>query len=679
RSSQAASYSRESNQLQAASQSLSRNQSSQAASDRQAALSGASAEANGGQEDSGDFFATYGTKKERRTVRKEAQVDDSAERNEEGEQGQKRSDSQEASVLRLDAQGRNEEGQQSLQRSGAKDAAAKSLAGAKNAQEAAKNRKGKSERKKARQARKEKANEAERKKDKKQRAKGSERAQSRERDSQNSQVPPPLPPKPSPKKKQNARLDAIERQLPELQNLLRTLQQDKSSSHGSESSASNVQPPEPARDAHRTQSTATEPVTFSKPAVPHANANVGTDENLFEHRSQSTETADFPSGLLGSVVASSESPSKRKTSQEAKSPPSKVWQPDPVLSDGSEIDENMTPSSQAPVHAPPASNHKPESNESDPNDLPIDEDNRSALCPEKSKKEGDTTVNTTEIYKTSTEHSKVSEKSRSEVTRELMDISEKEQYLSEIARLKSVVSELESRTFVQETIRIRESQPSSAPVHRRTVGLMVKPPCRDVAINIFIEEAKPAQRISTVSSQRLMFFQSLRQSYGISAAEMVNIITELLKRDVKSVGLQVCMDASPEPPGISSDVDELNREHGILKASDHFIDRKDTTSMRTYSSGSRFDSSVVKRRYETDYTTNSTSDSLERSTFDGDGDRLSSPDSGSSIKDSAQLSSITARTDSGWQGQEESSNQEFQFTTAAARANLPTLPAQTKA
>uniref|UniRef100_A0A1I8GVE3 BZIP domain-containing protein n=1 Tax=Macrostomum lignano TaxID=282301 RepID=A0A1I8GVE3_9PLAT len=366
RSSQAASYSRESNQLQAASQSLSRNQSSQAASDRQAALSGASAEANGGQEDSGDFFATYGTKKERRTVRKEAQVDDSAERNEEGEQGQKRSDSQEASVLRLDAQGRNEEGQQSLQRSGAKDAAAKSLAGAKNAQEAAKNRKEKSERKKARQARKEKANEAERKKDKKQRAKGSERAQSRERDSQNSQVPPPLPPKPSPKKKQNARLDAIERQLPELQNLLRTLQQDKSSSHGSESSASNVQPPEPARDAHRTQSTATEPVTFSKPAVPHANANVGTDENLFEHRSQSTETADFPSGLLGSVVASSESPSKRKTSQEAKSPPSKVWQPDPVLSDGSEIDENMTPSSQAPVHAPPASNHKPESNESDP-------------------------------------------------------------------------------------------------------------------------------------------------------------------------------------------------------------------------------------------------------------------------------------------------------------------------
>ncbi|PAA58617.1 hypothetical protein BOX15_Mlig004348g5 [Macrostomum lignano] len=298
-----------------------------------------------------------------------------------------------------------------------------------------------------------------------------------------------------------------------------------------------------------------------------------------------------------------------------------------------------------------------------------------------------------------------------------MDISEKEQYLSEIARLKSVVSELESRTFVQETIRIRESQPSSAPVHRRTVGLMVKPPCRDVAINIFIEEAKPAQRsvgvnvsfedgrkqtrtavksvpnaeppkdrelvsrsaesneyqrnnfssnstsISTVSSQRLMFFQSLRQSYGISAAEMVNIITELLKRDVKSVGLQVCMDASPEPPGISSDVDELNREHGILKASDHFIDRKDTTSMRTYSSGSRFDSSVVKRRYETDYTTNSTSDSLERSTFDGDGDRLSSPDSGSSIKDSAQLSSITARTDSGWQGQEESSNQEFQFTS----------------
>uniref|UniRef100_A0A1I8HH77 DIS3-like exonuclease 2 n=1 Tax=Macrostomum lignano TaxID=282301 RepID=A0A1I8HH77_9PLAT len=353
-------------------------------------------EANGGQEDSGDFFATYGTKKERRTVRKEAQVDDSAERNEEGEQGQKRSDSQEASVLRLDAQGRNEEGQQSLQRSGAKDAAAKSLAGAKNAQEAAKNRKEKSERKKARQARKEKANEAERKKDKKQRAKGSERAQSRERDSQNSQVPPPLPPKPSPKKKQNARLDAIERQLPELQNLLRTLQQDKSSSHGSESSASNVQPPEPARDAYRTQSTATEP------------------KNLF-HRN-----------ICLSFV------SQLKSRKTEKVPISEV-------------------------------------------DIPAPLDDPQVNQPKKEKREP---------------------------VIETVDKS--------VSRL--VELEPDFRWMFGD----------------KTVGLMVKPPCRDVAINIFIEEAKPAQRLDGMaldSGNRVQNSMLQSQSSFSQSAQQTNSTT----------------------------------------------------------------------------------------------------------------------------------------------------------
>ncbi|PAA85673.1 hypothetical protein BOX15_Mlig033573g1 [Macrostomum lignano] len=186
------------------------------------------------------------------------------------------------------------------------------------------------------------------------------------------------------------------------------------------------------------------------------------------------------------------------------------------------------------------------------------------------------------------------------------------EHVSTVNHLRSVITELERQvsTYQSTVVELKQQQSAaSKSIRRRNVGLIVKPSCRDVGINFVAEEAKPSQRsvgigvelqppaASSSSSSRIeestrssttrsessllnsvqqsstevvapapppppvtsttiisqrhaaqTIIQQLHQTYGISTVELVNLISQLLRRDVRSCGLQV----SPETQSLGT-------------------------------------------------------------------------------------------------------------------------------